>query len=302
MAGDLDNPGLTQKTQTLSVALADRISLFDERLILIGGVRYQKIEDTGYDYNTGNEISRYDEDDFTPVAGVLFKFTPQLAGYFNYSEGLTRGDVAPAVSGGIPVANAGEALSPYTTEQLELGMKMDFGKVGGSLSVFRSEKPVAGVGGDGVFRELRDQVYRGAELSLYGEPAEGFRLLGGASLLDTGHNADHDQIGSPTAQINLGAEWDLPFCKNLTLEARGIHTTSQYADEANQQKVPDWTRFDAGVRYRLELKNGHAVTVRARVENLADDDHWAGVGGYPGAGYLTVGAPRTFVLSASWSF
>jgi iron complex outermembrane receptor protein len=35
------------------------------------------------------------------------------------------------------------------------------------------------------------------------------------------------------------------------------------------------------------------------VDNVADRDHWASVGGYPGAGYLAVGAPRTFSLSAS---
>jgi iron complex outermembrane recepter protein len=301
VGGDLNDPDLTQKTEMLSLALADKITLFNERLILLGGVRYQEIEETSYDYNSGAEISNYSDEAVTPVAGVLFKFTPKVAGYFNYIEGLTRGEVAPTTSGSDSVANAGEALAPYETQQIEVGMKADFGKIGGSLGVFRSEKPVSGVDDDLVFKELYDQVYRGVELSVFGEPAQGFRLLGGLSLLDT-EREGKDQIGSPTVQVNLGAEWDVPFVPGLTLDARGIHTGSQYADTANTQKLPDWTRFDAGARYVKTLTNGQVVTFRARVENLADENYWASAGGYPGAGYLTVGAPRTLVVSASWSF
>ena len=44
------------------------------------------------------------------------------------------------------------------------------------------------------------------------------------------------------------------------------------------------------------------MTLRARVDNVADRKYWASVGGFPGAGYLVVGAPRTFTLSASVDF
>ena len=44
------------------------------------------------------------------------------------------------------------------------------------------------------------------------------------------------------------------------------------------------------------------VTLRARVDNATNRNYWASVGGYPGAGYLVVGAPRTFSLSASVDF
>jgi iron complex outermembrane receptor protein len=38
------------------------------------------------------------------------------------------------------------------------------------------------------------------------------------------------------------------------------------------------------------------------VDNATDRNYWASVGGYPGSGYLTVGGPRTFSLSASVDF
>jgi iron complex outermembrane receptor protein len=41
------------------------------------------------------------------------------------------------------------------------------------------------------------------------------------------------------------------------------------------------------------------VTVRVNVDNVTDKAYWASVGGSPGANYLVLGAPRTFVLSVS---
>ena len=44
---------------------------------------------------------------------------------------------------------------------------------------------------------------------------------------------------------------------------------------------------------------GKLVTQRLRIDNVADKNYWASVGGYPGPGYLTVSAPPTVSLSAS---
>ena len=66
-------------------------------------------------------------------------------------------------------------------------------------------------------------------------------------------------------------------------------------------RVPGWNRLDLGVRYLTEVQ-GRLVTLRARVDNATNRNYWASSGGYPGAGYLVVGAPRTFSLSASVDF
>ena len=47
---------------------------------------------------------------------------------------------------------------------------------------------------------------------------------------------------------------------------------------------------------------GKPLVLRANLENVADKNYWASVGGYPGSGYLTVSAPRTVSLSASVDF
>ena len=69
----------------------------------------------------------------------------------------------------------------------------------------------------------------------------------------------------------------------------------------NKVELDSWTRFDAGVRYAFEA-GGQPTTLQARVENIANEDQWVAVGGYPGSNYLTLGAPRTFRVSISTEF
>jgi iron complex outermembrane receptor protein len=89
--------------------------------------------------------------------------------------------------------------------------------------------------------------------------------------------------------------------EGLALNVRGVHTASQYADLANTEVVPAWTRFDIGGRYAFDV-SAHEITLRAGVNNVTNRNYWASAGGYPGQGYLTVGAPRTFVFSGTFAY
>lgn len=305
--GDLNSPEITEKTHLSSFALADTLALMNERVRLTLGARHQTIETHSYNYNTGAQSAEYKESRVSPMAGIVFKATPQLSLYANYIEGLVKGDVAPATDGGVSVSNAGEALSPYVSQQKEIGIKYDGKSVGGSLSAFTTSKPSAYVV-DHTFTEAGEQRNRGVELSLYGEPVRGIRVLGGATFVDAkqletknGLNEGKDVIGVPHRQFNAGAEWDVPGLRGLTLTGRAIHTSSQYADAANTLELPSWSRFDIGARYVTRVGK-QALTLRARIDNVTDREYWASAGGYPGAGYLVLGAPRTFALSATVDF
>ena len=124
-----------------------------------------------------------------------------------------------------------------------------------------------------------------------------------AKQVSTGDAATEGKrtIGVPRMQANLGAEWDIPGVPGLTVDGRAVYTGSTYADSINTQQVPSWTRLDVGARYIWDM-NGTLVTLRARVDNITDRDYWASVGGYPGAGYLTLGSGRTYSLNASFEF
>ena len=96
-------------------------------------------------------------------------------------------------------------------------------------------------------------------------------------------------------QLNLGAEWDVPWLRGLTLTGTLVYTGKQYIDAANTQSLPDWTRFDLGARYATEIA-GRKTVFRAAVQNVADTKYWSSVASF---GTFYVGAPRTFRLSMS---
>lgn len=307
IGGDLDDPLVTERVKNSSIALADMMSFMDGRLIATAGVRYQEIETRTYDYNTGAGASSYESDATTPVFALVYKPIETISLYANYAEALIPGKIAPATSGGSPVLNAGEVLAPFRGEQAEVGMKYDLGWFGGSVSLFRTTEPSAIVTG-GIFAADGEQENRGLEVAFFGEPRDGLRILGGWTWLDAelkrtqgGALDGLRPIGTPEVQGNVNVVWDVPAVDGLSLEGRVVHTGSQPANASNTVELDSWTRLDAGLRYDVEA-GGRPVTFRARVENLADEDHWVAVGGYPDANYLTLGAPRTLRLSLSTDF
>ncbi|KAK0333620.1 hypothetical protein LTR94_020097 [Friedmanniomyces endolithicus] len=309
VSGDLDDPNVTERVKNTSVAVADRLSFLDGRLLATVGARYQEIETKSYAYADGAFGSGYASEAATPAFALVYKPSDRVSLYANYAEALTPGRVAPAVVNGAAVANAGEILSPFRAEQAEVGAKYDAGTFGGTLSVFRTTLPSAFFDpASRLYSDGGEQENRGVELTVYGEPIDGLRLIGGATWLDaevkrslTAANEGKSAIGVPDLQTNLNVEWDVPGLSGLTLEGRVVHTSAQAANAANTLELDAWTRFDAGVRYAFEAGE-RPVTVRARVENLADEDQWVAVGGYPGSNYLTLGAPRTLSLSISAEF
>lgn len=310
--GTLGDPLLAQRTRTTSFAIADTLSFAEDQVLLTVGLRHQKIDNRTFSYDTGelqppvNSTSRV-----TPVAGIVVKASDQVSLYANYIEGLTQVNAAPASYGfpGTPVVNAGQVFDPFQSKQKEIGIKFDGGKVGGSLALFTTDQPAAFVDpATGIYGSNGKQRNRGAELTVFGEPMRGLRLLGGLTLLNAkqvstagGLTDGNRAIGVPRTLFNAGVEWDVPAVSGLTLTGRAVHTSSQYADAANTQTLPAWTRFDVGARYITDIE-GRMLTLRASIDNVADKNYWASAGGYPGSNYLVLGAPRTFMLSASVEF
>jgi iron complex outermembrane receptor protein len=301
--GDMANPLVTQKTNLSSFAVADTMSFADGRVLLVAGARRQRIKDYGYDYNPGIESARYDESKLTPVAALVYKPLKNLSLYANYAEALQQGPVAA----GANIDNVGEVFAPTTSRQKEVGVKYDAGRVGMTAALFTISQPMAFVQDRhfGVFGEQRN---RGLELSAFGMPVKGLRVLGGLTLLDAeqrstagGVDEGKDVIGVPRTQLNLGTEWDVPGVAGLALNARALYTSGQYADSSNAQKLPSWNRLDLGASYRTRIAD-RDVTLRARVDNVTDRSYWASAGGYPGAGYLVQGAPRTVAVSGTLDF
>ena len=305
--GDLNNPGRVQRSILSSAAIADTMSFAGDKVLLTVGLRHQRIRDAAYAYGTGAASPEYDSTANTPVAGLVYKPVAGVSLYANYIEALQRGTVASSGGFGPPLANEGAVFAPYVSRQKEVGVKVDAGKFGASAALFTTGQPQAYVVNNtfGLFGEQRN---RGLELSVFGTPARGLRLLGGATLLDSEQRRTLDgafdgfeAIGVPEMQFNLGADWDVPGVQGLSLNARALHTSTQFADAANLQKVPSWTRLDLGATWSTRFIDRN-LTLRARVDNVLDKNYWASAGGYPGFGYLVAGAPRTVSVTGTIDF
>src|SRR5690606_16063315 len=111
----------------------------------------------------------------------------------------------------LPVANAGEVLEPFRAQQAEVGVKYDGGAFGGTLSAFTTTLPSELFDpADRLYSAGGEQKNRGVELTVFGEPVMGLRLLGGATWLDAEIKRALDAsldgkspIGVPEFQANL---------------------------------------------------------------------------------------------------
>ncbi|WP_205300051.1 TonB-dependent siderophore receptor [Pantoea sp. Tr-811] len=287
------------ESELSGVALTDTLALFDDRFQLTLGVRRQDIESRNYSA-TGAVSSRYDDHATTPLVGVVVKPWDDVSLYYNYVEGLSKGDIAPGTA-----ANAGQTFAPYTSKQHEVGVKYEQGTFMTTLALFQIEKPSGEVGAGNVFSVQAEQRNRGVELSLFGEVAPGTRLMGGVTVLDgkltdsaTAANRGNKPVGVPNVQANLWGEWDTPWLEGFTLTGGVIYTDRQYVNQANTQALPSWTRVDAGARYVTRIE-GRPTTFRATVQNVFDREYWAGVASY---GAISPGYPRTLQLSATVDF
>lgn len=292
-----DTPKISE-SELSGVALADTLSVLDERFQVTVGLRKQNIKSDNYNA-AGTVTTSYDKSDTTPLFGVVAKPWDHVSFYYNYIEGLSKGDTAPSAA-----SNAGEIFSPYISRQQEVGVKVDYGSFMSTLALFQIKKP-SGELSSGRFSVQGEQRNRGVELSLFGEIAQGTRLLGGVTLLDgeltkTGvaANRGNKPVGVPEVQANLWAEWDTPWVEGLTLTSGAIYTGSQYVNQANTQELDAWTRFDVGARFATRIAE-RPTTLRATVQNVFDREYWSGVASY---GAFSQGSPRTLLLSATVDF
>ncbi len=103
----------------------------------------------------------------------------QLSLYANHTEALQPGSVAPTTA-----ANAGQSTGIAHSKQDEVGVKIDYGTIGGSLALFEIKKPNAISDTAGNYGLDGEQRNRGVEMNVFGEPMLGLRLNASTVWLD----------------------------------------------------------------------------------------------------------------------
>lgn len=305
---DVHDPRIVGKNRMKSVALSDTLGFVDDRILLTLGVRRQSIEVDAWNTASGNRTSNYGETITTPVYGLVLKPWEHVSFYANRIEGLAQGPTAPT---GNTVTNPGEVFPPTRSKQTEVGVKGDWDSFGATLGVYRIEQPnsatyTAPGSTLGTFAVDGEQVNKGVELNVFGEPLDGLRLLAGATWMKTelsntagGLTDGNRAAGVPRFQFNLGGDWDVPGIRGAALNARLLRTGGEYVNSTNTLSIPAWTRVDLGARYKFKLDE-RDITLRANLENVANKAYWASAS--TANSYLTQGEPRTLKVSATVDF
>lgn len=297
MTGDRRSPTDTSRTRLTSGSLTDTISLADDRVLLTGGVRQQRVQAGNIGAN-GAVTTSYSESAVSPIAGVVVRPLSDVSVYGNFTSGLTRGSTAP-----IGTANYGEVFAPFKSKQYEFGVKVDRNQVITGVSIFQIDRPNAVTDPvTTIYSMDGTQRNRGLELSAVGESVRDLRLMASATFYDAtlqrdanSVNQGKDAIGVPKRTLNVGADWDVPGAAGLSVNARAIYTSATPYDVGNTLELPSWTRVDLGARYRTVIM-GKPVAFRASVENALNRNYWLS-----SSTLLTVStaaAPRTLLLSA----
>lgn len=305
--GNMGDPGVYNRVRNVGVAIADTMSVLDDKVQFTAGLRRQNVVVTNYAY-TGEQSNQFDETKVTPAFGLVVKPWEHISLYANHIEALQAGDAAGTAYNNLPVVNGGQVAGVQTSKQNEVGVKADYGRVAGSLALFEIKKPV------GIYTATGDDQYRfgndgevrnrGVELNVFGEPVLGVRLNSSMAWMDptmtktqSGTYDGNDAIGIPRYQMVLGGEWDIPGLTGITATGKWIHTGRQYADSANKLQLDSWNRLDLGMRYNMNLPKNNIIW-RVGVENVTNEKYWASAEG----GYLTQGDPREAKVSMTVDF
>lgn len=282
-----------------SLAFGDTMSFFRDKVEVFAGGRWQHVEAHAFSATTGATTSHYSKTAVTPAVGITIKPWKNTAIYGNYIQGLQEGTIV-----GSGYTNSGEVFSPYKSTQLEIGIKHDFGKVILTSDYFQISQPSSYADANtNTYVQSGLQRNRGFEINAAGKLLSNLRAVGGVMWINGilsrtagGAYNGNQAVGVPHLQLNASLEWDMPYVKGLTLTGRSVYTSSQYYDQANTQKIPSWVRFDIGARYKTKI-SGKYITFRGDIHNIGGLNYWSSA-----MSGLTLGAPRTFLFSATADF
>ena len=288
------NPAHSYDKQLVGWHVVDTMKALDDKLQVTVGVHGHKF--TTYTDSAkleAGEVKEKKTDAITPTFAVSYKFTPELMVYADHTESFGEGSMVSFSNG---YANAGELLDPKKTKQNEIGVKWKSGKFLHTFSYFQIKQAnYQDVYRNGLkYYELDgDQTNKGFEWAFTGNINNRWDLIGGFMYLDAKDYAGRDVNGASDWSAVLGAEYHA----NDVLSFLGrISYMGDTTINNGVLKVPSATRFDFGASW--ETKFGKTpVTLNAMLYNAFGKDYWEA---RSGSNALSLGSPRTFVLSANF--
>ncbi len=281
---------------TQSAVFASDTIEFSERWSVLAGVRRTRYMQNDYSPD-GTKWNDYADRVTTPTVAVMFKADPGTMAYASYMESLEPGKTV-----GSTYANANRLLDPLVSKQYEIGIKAAHERWSGTAALFHIERPSEFATADNVLVQDGRSTYQGLELGVSAHVGSQWLLGGNLMYLDSAYDKGNDNIGNrvagaPRWMATTHVAYRVAQIAGLKLTADAKYTGDVMLNAANTVKVDEHLVLNVGASYDLSL-GGHAVTVRAAVNNVTDERYWE----YQYANWVKPADPRTFSISARLDF
>ena len=247
----------TIKQESYSAYAQDALYLTD-KWIAVAGLRYQyytQYAGKGRPFNV-NTDSR--DDQWTPKLGLVYKLTPAVSLFANYSQTFMPQSSIASYIGDLP---------PETSNAYEIGAKFDlFDGITANIALFDIHKRnvlyTESIGDETVAKTAGRVRSQGVEVDLAGSLTENTNIIASYGYTDAKVLEDPDYAGKP-----------LPNVPNtLTIGGGGHGVSRRSATNGADYYLPGYFVADAFAAYKMKLQ--YPVTLQVNVKNLFDKTYY----------------------------
>ncbi|HHA1905095.1 TPA: TonB-dependent siderophore receptor [Enterobacter asburiae] len=265
----------TIKQESYSAYAQDALYLTD-KWIAVAGLRYQyytQYAGKGRPFNV-NTDSR--DDQWTPKLGLVYKLTPAVSLFANYSQTFMPQSSIASYIGDLP---------PETSNAYEIGAKFDlFDGITANIALFDIHKRnvlyTESIGDETVAKTAGRVRSQGVEVDLAGSLTKNTNIIASYGYTDAKVLEDPDYAGKPLPNVprhtgSLFLTYDIhnAFAGNtLTLGGGGHGVSRRSATNGADYYLPGYFVADAFAAYKMKLQ--YPVTLQVNVKNLFDKTYY----------------------------
>lgn len=292
----------TLKQESYSAYAQDALYLTDN-WIAVAGMRYQyytQYAGKGRPFNV-NTDSR--DEQWTPKLGLVYKLTPSVSLFANYSQTFMPQSSIASYIGDLP---------PETSNAYEVGAKFDlFNGITANIALFDIHKRNVlyneSVGGETIAKTAGRVRSQGVEVDVAGSLTENTNIIASYGYTDAKVLEDPDYAGKPLPNVprhtgSLFLTYDIhnAFAGNtLTLGGGGHGVSRRSATNGADYYLPGYFVADAFAAYKMKLQ--YPVTLQVNVKNLFDKTYYTSSIATNNLGNQ-IGDPREVQLTVKMEF
>ncbi len=272
--------------------------LFDDRLKLLGGFRYDDIE--GESEFAGGTATRSDSK-ISPRAAALYKVMPTTSLYASYSTSFQQE---------VQFNPDEPPFEPTEGEQFEVGVKQEFfdGKALATFAAFQlTQKNLVQPGPTpDTSVQIGEARTRGIEVEISGEVFDGLNVIGGYAYLDTEVTEATDGTkgnrlrNTPVNSASLFVTYDIVdrSADRLTVGGGFFYQGNRFANVDNEVVLPNFVTVDLMAEYAFAAA-GADLLARVGLKNVFDEEYFPNA---LGGGAAFRGQPRTLSAGLKMRF